>query len=113
MDWLDTVLRSGDQSRSLRFSPGRLTLAPLDAILHPSVWRLRLLGLALVAGNPLFYWIWSSWLVQPYESPWLRGLMSALGLTLLIKPVTHNLSSNRIRTLVALIMWIELPLFFS
>lgn len=113
MDWLDTVLRSGDQSRSLRFAPGRLTLAPLEAILHPSVWRLRLLGLALAGGNPLFYWIWSNWLTQPYESHWLRGLMSALGLTLLIKPVTHNLASNRTRTLVTLIMWIELPLFFS
>ena len=113
MAWLETVIKGRDASSSLRFSPGRLTLAPLEAILHPSVLRLRLLGLALVAGNPLACWIWSNWLVQPYENPWLRGLMSALGLALLVKPVTHNLSSNRIRTLVALIMWIELPLFFS
>jgi len=81
--------------------------------LHPSPWRVRLLGMALVGGSPLFYWIWSFWLKQPYESPWLRALMSLLGLILLIKPVNHNLSSREIRVLVSAIMWIELPLFFS
>lgn len=85
----------------------------MEPILHPSPWRLRLLGLALFGGNPLFYWIWSSWLKQPYENIWLRALMSLLGLLLLIKPVNRSLSSRRTRILVTLIMWIELPLFFS
>ena len=113
MAWLDTLLKGRDQSRSLRFAPGRLTLAPLEAILHPSVWRLRWLGLAFAGGSPLFYWIWSDWLKQPYESPWLRGLMGVLGLVLLIKPITHNLASAKIRALVTLVVWIELPLFYS
>ncbi|MEO5660548.1 MAG: HAMP domain-containing sensor histidine kinase [Polaromonas sp.] len=85
----------------------------MEPILHPSPWRLRLLGLALVVGNPLFYWSWSSWLPQPYENPWLRALMSLLGLVLLVKPVNRKLSSKGIRILVSAIMWIELPLFFS
>lgn len=85
----------------------------MEPILHPSPWRLRLLGLALFGGNPLFYWIWSSWLKQPYENIWLRALMSVLGLFLLVKPVNRNLSNGRTRILVSVIMWVELPLFFS
>ena len=113
MAWLDTLLKDSDPYRSLRFAPGRLTLAPLEAILQPSIWRMRLLGLALAAGNPLLYCIWSEWLPQPYESIWLRGLMSVLGLIFLIKPLSRHLSSERARSLVSAIVWIELPLFYS
>jgi len=81
--------------------------------LHPSPWRLRLLGLALFVGHPLFGWIWSSWLVQPYETLWLRGLMSVLGLVLMLPPVVRDLSSRATRALVTVITWVELPLFFS
>ena len=42
---------------------------------------MRLLGLETMLGQPLFGWIWSRWLVQPYENFWLRGL---LGATLLL-----------------------------
>ncbi|MEO7159177.1 MAG: HAMP domain-containing sensor histidine kinase [Polaromonas sp.] len=107
------MIKTRINSRFSRHAPGRRTLAPLEPILHPSPWRVRLLGLALFAGNPLFYWIWSSWLPQPYENPWLRALMSLMGLVLLSKPVNRNLSSRRVRILVSAIMWIELPLFFS
>lgn len=96
-----------------RRSPGRWTLAPLEPILHPSPWRLRLLGLALFVGNPLFGWIWSSWLQQPYENLWLRGLMGALGLVLMLPQVVRDLASRATRALVTVVIWIELPLFFS
>lgn len=87
--------------------------SPLEPILHPSPWRLRLIGLSLLLGNPLFGWIWSSWLVQPYESPWLRGVMSALGGVLMLPPVVSDLSSPVTRVLVPVVTWIELPFFFS
>lgn len=87
--------------------------SPLEPILHPSPWRLRLIGLSLLLGNPLFGWIWSSWLVQPYESPWLRGVMSALGGVLMLPPVISDLSSPVTRVIVPVITWIELPFFFS
>lgn len=96
-----------------RRSPGRWTVAPLEPILHPSPWRLRLLGLALFVGNPLFGWIWSSWLQQPYENLWLRSLMGALGLVLMLPQLVRDLASRATRSLVTVIIWIELPLFFS
>ena len=100
-------------SRPTQHSPGRWTLAPVEPILHPSPWRLRLLGLTLLVGNPLFGWIWSRWLPQPYENLWLRGLLGALGLVLLLNVVCHNLSSRLTQIVVISIMWFEIPLFFS
>ncbi len=87
--------------------------SPLEPILHPSPWRLRLIGLSLLLGNPLFGWIWSCWLVQPYENAWLRGVMSALGGVLMLPPVISDLSSPVTRVLVPVITWVDLPCFFS
>ncbi|MDB5938717.1 MAG: integral rane sensor signal transduction histidine kinase [Polaromonas sp.] len=96
-----------------RHAPGRWTFAPLEPILHASPWRIRLLGLATVLGQPLFGWIWARWLVQPYENLWLRGLMSLLGATLLLPGLIRNFSHPATRLLITLVMWIEIPLFFS
>ena len=92
---------------------GELVLPPLEPILHPSPRRLWLLGLTALIGQPLFGWIWSYWLVQPYENAWLRGLMSALGGVLMLPVMTRAPLSQATRTLVAVITWVELPLFFS
>ena len=86
---------------------------PLIPILHPSPWRLRLFGFALAVGNPLFGWIWSELIPQRYESVLLRGLMTALGIVLMLPWMTRNIASPTTRFVVAVIAWIELPLFFS
>ncbi len=86
---------------------------PLVPILHPSPWRLRLFGFALAVGNPLFGWIWSELIPQRYESVLLRGLMTALGIVLMLPCMTRNIASPTTRFVVAVIAWIELPLFFS
>ena len=96
-----------------RHTPGRWTIAPLEPILHPTPWRLRLFALTVLFGQPLFGWIWSSWLVQPYENLWLRYLMSALGAALLLPALSRDFSNPATRLLITLIMWIEIPLFFS
>ena len=86
---------------------------PLVPILHPSPWRLRLFGFALAVGNPLFGWIWSELIPQRYESVLLRGVMTALGIVLMLPWMTRNIVSPATRFVVAVIAWIELPLFFS
>lgn len=87
--------------------------SPLEPILHPSPWRLRLLGLTALVGQPLFGWIWARWLVQPYENLWLRALLGVLGAVLMLPVMTRMPSGRATKVLVALITWIELPLFFS
>lgn len=66
-----------------------------------------------MVGRPLFGWIWSSWLVQPYENLWLRYLMSALGATLILPAMSRDFSRPTTRVLITLVMWIEIPFFFS
>ena len=92
---------------------GYASAASLEPILHASPWRLRLLGLAVLLGQPLFGWIWSQWLVQPYENYWLRGFMSLLGAVLLLPVLSRDFSDSWTRLLITLVIWIELPLFFS
>ncbi len=96
---------------------GRATLAwlrePLTPILHPSPWRLRILGLALAIGHPLFGWVWSVWVPQPYEPAWLRGALTLLALSLALPWLTNNLKKTRTQAIVSVIAWVELPLFFT
>ena len=107
------TVKSRFKSQLLRHAPGRWTFAPLEVILHPSPWRLRLLGLTAMLGQPLFGWIWSSWLVQPYENVWLRGLMSVLAAAFILPATNRHFSNQTTRVLIALVLWIELPFFFS
>lgn len=92
---------------------GGSSLAVIEPMLHASPGRLWFMGSAFFIGNPLYYWIWSSWLKQPYENIWLRGLMSLLGLCMITKPITQNVNHKRTRAVLCLMMWVELPLFFS
>ena len=82
-------------------------------ILHPSRWRLRWLGLFTLIGHPLFIWIWGQWLPQPYESTVLRTVMGALGLLLISKSVVSDPSSKLAGRVFTLVIWLQLPLFFS
>ena len=107
------MTKHGFASPFLRYRPRRWTIAPLEPILHPTPWRLRLLGLTALFGQPLLGWVWSSWLVQPYENLWLRYLLSALSVTLLLPAVTRDYSDPATRLVITLVMWIEIPFFFS
>ena len=86
---------------------------PVEHILHPSTWRLRWLGLLTLTGHPLFYWIWSSWLPQPWESLGLRLVIASLGLVLLIPAVNRDPSARRTQWLFSLVFWLQLPWFFT
>ncbi len=86
----------------------------LEPILHPSRWRIRALGLSTACGHPLFYWIWAKLLPQPYENLWIRLLMSALGVSLLVFPsITASPPSKSAATIFTAVFWITLPWFFS
>lgn len=90
-------------------------LQPLvEPILHPSRWRIRALGVSTMAGHPLFWFIWSVLLPQPYENLFLRLVMSGLGAALLVFPGLTATPPSRLAALgFSLIFWVTLPLFFS
>lgn len=106
-------MKTRTQSQPTPPAAGRWTSAPLELILHPSPWGLRLLGSMLLVGNLLFGWIWSTWLPQDYENLWLRALLAAMGLALTLNPLAQHLSKRRIQQVVSVIFWLALPLYFS
>ena len=86
----------------------------VEPVLHPSTWRIRALGITTLVGHPLFYFIWTQWLPQPYEDLVLRLLMALFGLSLLVIPgLTASPPSRLAATTFSLIFWITLPWFFS
>ncbi|HWI84529.1 HAMP domain-containing sensor histidine kinase [Ramlibacter sp.] len=86
----------------------------VEPILHPSRWRIRALGLTTTFGHPLFYWAWAKLLPQPYESLFLRILMSVLGISLLVFPAITATPPRKAAVVVfTAIFWVTLPLFFS
>jgi two-component system CAI-1 autoinducer sensor kinase/phosphatase CqsS len=86
----------------------------VEPVLHPSTWRIRALGISTFVGHPLFYFIWTYWLPQPYEDLVLRLMMSLFGLSLLVIPgLTASPPSRLAATTFSLIFWITLPWFFS
>ncbi|MDI9819566.1 MULTISPECIES: HAMP domain-containing sensor histidine kinase [unclassified Legionella] len=48
--------------------------------------QLVAVGAIAFLGFPLFYWIWTVWFPQPYETIWLRLVGSILGLGLMLTP---------------------------
>ena len=48
--------------------------------------QLVAVGAIALFGFPLFYWIWTKWFPQPYETIWLRLIGSLLGLGLMLTP---------------------------
>jgi two-component system, CAI-1 autoinducer sensor kinase/phosphatase CqsS len=108
------VLYSGAAELLKSWTSNEVVRPLLEPILHPSRWRIRALGLSTAFGHPLFYWVWAKLLPQPYENLWLRLVMSALGVSLLVFPsITASPPSKFAATVFTAIFWITLPWFFS
>lgn len=71
------------------------------------------LGLSFLSGHALFGWIWSVWLPQPYENTALRVVVSVLGISLMTRWVQQNPSGRRAQLVFNVLLWLELPVFFS
>ncbi len=54
--------------------------------LSSSAHQLLAVGAIAFFGFPFFYWIWTAWFPQPYETFWLRLIGSMLGLGLMLTP---------------------------
>lgn len=96
-----------------RLLPVEVWRAPLEPVLHPSPGRVRMVGLCLAAGQPLFYLIWTYLHPQPHEDLLSRLLLFALALVLLIGPVARAPRSTGTRRIMMAVCWVELPFFFQ
>lgn len=85
---------------------------PLEPILHPSVWRLKWLGIFTLIGHSLFALLWNLTYPQPYDSMSLRFCVGLLGIPLVTDWLSRDLESSVTKQVTSLILWISLPLFF-
>ncbi|MBN9410361.1 MAG: HAMP domain-containing histidine kinase [Burkholderiales bacterium] len=74
---------------------------------------MRWIGLFSLLGHPLFGWIWTVWLPQPWESPLLRGIVGSLAVPMVLGLGMADVNSRQTRVVFSLICWVQLPLFFS
>ncbi len=87
--------------------------APLVPVLHPSPLRMKGLGLFTLVGHPLFWWIWTVALPQPYENLPLRLFTASLGLLLMSPQVSRHPGSRLSGQVFSAVIWFELPFLFS
>jgi two-component system CAI-1 autoinducer sensor kinase/phosphatase CqsS len=85
--------------------------APLEALLHPSARRLYWLGFFAVMANSVFGLIWSTWLQQPYENLYLRGLLVCLGFIIFFVGARLDLRNRWVLVILGILFWFELPFF--
>jgi two-component system CAI-1 autoinducer sensor kinase/phosphatase CqsS len=71
------------------------------------------LGLFTLVGHPLFWWVWASWVPQPYENLALRLFTASLGLLLINKKVSSDPASRLSGQVFTAVIWFELPFLFS
>lgn len=69
--------------------------------------------MSFLSGHALFGWIWSVWLPQPYENTALRTVASLLGITLMSARIQLYPDSRSTQLVFNLLLWLELPVFFS
>ena len=74
----------------------RLLLAPLEPIKDLSQFRLRAVSVVIALCHPLFYWIWTAWFPQPYESViWRTAACLTAAFTFLLSYV-RNLTDTAV-----------------
>ena len=92
---------------------GGLVQAPLEPILHASPQRIWWLGLLLMVSHILFFLAWSQWLPQPYENMTLRLTGALAACFLMVRAVNQDPASQLTPVVFTVLIWLELPLFFS
>jgi two-component system, CAI-1 autoinducer sensor kinase/phosphatase CqsS len=86
--------------------------APLEPLLQDSLFRIRFFTVALILGEPLYWYIWSAVYPQPAESTWLRASAAVAAVPFLF-PQVHRYwgKRNLARCWMALTFW-TLPYSF-
>jgi two-component system, CAI-1 autoinducer sensor kinase/phosphatase CqsS len=90
------------------------TLDPvIEIVLHPSLYRFRVLGGFTVIGQIVFWYLWTAVYPQPYENMWVRLALCALGLGLFYEHKKANDSAAPSYKYVFAVFWLQLPVFFT
>jgi two-component system, CAI-1 autoinducer sensor kinase/phosphatase CqsS len=82
-----------------------------EPILHATPRRLMWLGIFTLIVHPLFWYMWTTLLPQPYESLTVRILMALTGLGLCIPRSRADVHGIMTQRYFLAISWLQLPVF--
>jgi signal transduction histidine kinase len=74
---------------------------------------MKALGAFLAVMHLLSWLVWAIWLPQPYENLGLRLAAATLACVLVFGSVGSHPDTARSRQMFSIVLWLELPLFFS
>jgi two-component system CAI-1 autoinducer sensor kinase/phosphatase CqsS len=110
---LDRLWFHSAKSRLWRWLQDELVHAPMEAILHPSRYRLIWIGFFTFFGHIIIAFVWGHWVPQPYENYAVRLVMALLSIAYVLPDMLRDPMSSASGRMFGLATWIQLPLFFS
>ena len=84
-----------------------------NAISDISNRRLKIFGVLLLVGHPVFWLLWSHLFPQPYENRAVRLVLAATGLYLIFRNVDHEPESLSEKSILTFVVWLNIPVFFA
>lgn len=70
--------------------------APVESVKDQSLFKGQVITIALALGQPFYYWAWSRWYPEPYESITWRLICAALAVIAFIAIRTYGASDPRV-----------------
>ncbi|MCU0762229.1 MAG: HAMP domain-containing histidine kinase [Hydrogenophaga sp.] len=110
---LDRLWFHSAKSRLWRWLQDEIVHAPVEAILHPSRYRLLWIGMFTFFGHLIAAVVWAEWVPQPYENYAVRALMALLSVAYVMPDMLREPMSRSSGRIFGLATWIQLPFFFS
>jgi two-component system, CAI-1 autoinducer sensor kinase/phosphatase CqsS len=83
----------------------------METILHPSPLRLKWLGIFTLIGHPVFWYIWTELLPQPYENFGVRLSLALSGVVLFFQQTSNGVPGVIVRRYYSLMAWLQVPVF--
>jgi two-component system, CAI-1 autoinducer sensor kinase/phosphatase CqsS len=85
----------------------------LETVLHLSPSRLKWVGIFAFIGHPVFWYLWTQLLPQPYENFAARLFLALTGLGLACLQIKFGASQTWTRPYFVIMCWLEIPVFFT
>lgn len=96
-----------------RWMQDEIVHAPMEAILHPSRYRLIWIGFFTFFGHLIVAFVWGYWIPQPYENYAVRAAMALLSIVYVMPALLRDPMSRGSGRCFGIATWIQLPWFFS
>ena len=110
---LDRLWFHSAKARLWRGMQDEIVLAPIEAILHPSRYRLIWIGFFTFLGHFIIAIVWGHLVPQPYENYGVRAAMALLSIMYVMPEMLRDPMSHSSGRYFGIATWIQLPWFFS